>query len=250
MAIFYRPPADVDDFTRSVERAEELRDNWHRFIGRQVARRDGGLFYDAAHDPAPGVPADRVPIPWNGFPRTLSTWFNADSEPDGWERALRTSEVLRPITAVVTADGARFFSWRPGYAALRAVRDGALAEELFPRHRQQDEYCEWHVERNDDGGIRRITFTAEGPEYWSQMARIDLALVTALYQKHVDASVVADDLVWAFDVAAPVQGSPNQYARVFRKGEYNPYNLWTTSRGAIHLTHPATPHGAEINNAP
>jgi hypothetical protein len=249
MAIFYRPPADIGDFARSAAHADALRGNWDRFIGGHVAGRDGGLFYDAAHDPAPGVPADRVSIPWNGFPRTLSMWFNADTEPDGWDKALRTSEVLRPLSAVVTPDGAQFFAWRPGFAALRAVRDGALAEEVFPRHRQQDEYCEWHVDRDDNGGIRRVTFTAEGPEYWSEMARIDLALVTALYQQHVDASVVADDLVWAFDVAAPVQGSASQYARVFRKGEYNPYNPWNTSRGAMHLTHPANTLGAEINLA-
>jgi hypothetical protein len=33
------------------------------------------------------------------------------------------------------------------------------------------------------------------------------------------------------------------------KGDYNPLNVWTTSKGIMHLTHPANTLGAEVNLA-
>lgn len=35
---------------------------------------------------------------------------------------------------------------------------------------QQDEYCEWSVERNAQGKVTRVMFTCEGPEYWTCLA--------------------------------------------------------------------------------
>ena len=37
------------------------------------------------------------------------------------------------------------------------------------RLRNQDEYCEWHVTKNDDGKITKVEFTSEGPEYWKYL---------------------------------------------------------------------------------
>src|SRR5262249_22812755 len=36
---------------------------------------------------------------------------------------------------------------------------------------------------------------------------------------------------------------------VLKKGTYNPYNEWNTSKGVMHLTHPANTLGAEIDLA-
>jgi hypothetical protein len=59
---------------------------------------------------------------------------------------------------------------------------------------EQDEYCEWSVERGDDGKITRITFTTEVPEYWEHVAQNDPDLLLELYHKFVDPSVERRDL--------------------------------------------------------
>jgi|SRR5215212_8351825 len=113
MAVFYLPPAGFDgDFAQSAK-ADDLRTNWDVFIGGSIADRDdGALFYDAKNDPAPGISADRVPIPWNGFPRSLSMFFNADTSPAGAQQALRVAEILRPITAIIIPTAGRFHAIR------------------------------------------------------------------------------------------------------------------------------------------
>ena len=66
--------------------------------------------------------------------------------------------------------------------------------------RQQDEYCEWHTHRDTQKRITRITFTCEGPEYFEEMAAVDLTLVGDLYREHVDPAVADADLVWDADM--------------------------------------------------
>lgn len=106
--------------------------------------------------------------------------------------------------------------------------------------RIQDEYCEWHVYRTGNR-IDRIVFTAEGPEYWLELAALDFDAVVALYRKHVSADVAADDLRLDRDL--------DWFDRTLPAGSYNPYNVWNTRKGVMHLTHPANTLGAEINLA-
>jgi hypothetical protein len=222
MAIFYRPPADIDDFARRPALASTLRQRWHDYISSGIAGRAAanGLFYDAEHDPNPGVAATRAPIPWNAFPRTIWQWFNADSDLTGPDKAFAAAETLNELGRVRHPNGALI--------------------PLFER--QQDEYCEWHTDRNPSGGITRIAFTAEGPEYFEKMAETDLTLVGDLYREHVNPAVRDEDLVWDADMSA--QGQV-----VFRRGAYNKRNRWNTQLGAMHLTHQANTLGAEINLA-
>jgi hypothetical protein len=145
---------------------------------------------------------------------------------------------------------------------LRAVRDGRLAEELEVFHRQQDEYCEWSVERANSE-ITGITFTSEGPEYWEFLAsgtapffedgdpRRDLTpgdpeLLLALYREHVSADVQPEDLFWPHDVAAFTGSGWVYFAHA---GDYNRLNRWTTTHGLMHLTHPANTLAAEVGLA-
>ena len=74
---------------------------------------------------------------------------------------------------------------------------------------EQDEYCEWSVERGEDGKITRITFTTEVPEYWEHVAKNDPDLLLEMYQRFVDPRVQLHDL--------------------FDDGEYVPLNKWNTS---------------------
>jgi hypothetical protein len=218
MAPFYRPPADIDDFARRPALAETLRHDWHTFISGTIRERAAsGLFYDAESDPTPADPPARRPIPWNGFPRSIWQWFNADADPDGKARAFAAAETLRDLGQVSLASGA--------------------AMTLFER--QQDEYCEWHVDRNAAGGIVRIAFTSEGPEYFERLAAVDLSLVGDLYREHVNPAVKDADLAWPEDVLSRGQV-------VFAKGRYNRWNRWNTQQGAMHLTHRANTLGAQI----
>jgi len=57
----------------------------------------------------------------------------------------------------------------------------------------QDEYCEWTVERRA-GKIIRVTFTTELPEYWDHLFRAAPNRVVSLYQRLVDPRVKRADL--------------------------------------------------------
>jgi hypothetical protein len=80
--------------------------------------------------------------------------------------------------------------------------------------------------------ITRVTFTCEGPEYWSFLANSAPDVALALYQKYVSAKVGRADL--------------------FRSnGRYNPRNIWnsSTSNGAMHLIQQNNSLTAEIELA-
>lgn len=243
----FSPPAQVDDFTRS-SKADELATGWDAIIDHWLTRAvDGtdGRFYNPHHQGAPGGGTE-APIVWDAFPLVIKRWF--ESEVGGDEKRYRAADALRPL--------------RPGGRRLRAVRNGTLREELEVFHRQQDEYCEWFVERTN-GAITGLQFTSEGPEYWQFLvsgtasffdegdARRDLTagdpdLAVALYREHVSADVQLEDLLWQHDVAAWNGTGWSYYAFA---GEYNPYNRWNTTAGAMHLTHPSNTLQAEVRLA-
>lgn len=59
---------------------------------------------------------------------------------------------------------------------------------------QQDEYCEWSVERSPGGGITRVTFSSEVRELWNHVAERDPVRLVAMYHDLVDDAVQQDDL--------------------------------------------------------
>lgn len=83
--------------------------------------------------------------------------------------------------------------------------------EIADDRSRQDEYCEWSVERDDDGAITRVTFTTEVPELWGQVAAHDPDRLLALYHELVDERVRLDDL--------------------FENGSYVRANRWNVSPG-------------------
>src|SRR5262249_57114189 len=97
--------------------------------------------------PAPGAPVfpqdkeGTKDIPWNGFPKSKTTLFNP-------QEALQRAETVQRLRTI------------------GVDRNGQPVRVPF---RDQDEYCEWHVEM-EAGQIRRVSFTCEGPEYWSALA--------------------------------------------------------------------------------
>jgi len=58
----------------------------------------------------------------------------------------------------------------------------------------QDEYCEWGVERSGDE-ISRVTFTTETPDYFEQMLKTDKELLRDLYEKFTGKRPELEDLL-------------------------------------------------------
>jgi hypothetical protein len=101
---------------------------------------------------------------------------------------------------------------------IRELGDGPARWEHADESRdEQDEYCEWSVERGRDHKITRITFTTETPEYWEHVAQHAPDRLLELYRTHVNESVEERDL--------------------FRDGIYVRRNKWnrSTSGGLAHL---------------
>lgn len=250
----FHPPGFLEDFARRPDSAEDRAKAWSAIVSSwmdNAAVTYGtpevpSLFFNPLKDETPGEPASES-VAWDAFPRFLTRWFQEDDEPD--EKRWLAAETLRPLRI-------------NGRALRRVDEQGFLGEELQLFYRQQDEYCEWHVDRDGQGRITRICFCSEAPEYWEFLAEGtrpffaqgdprrdlvagDLGLVLELYQEHVNPGVTAADLVWPFDVAFfdddnnPQTGQPFGWRFYARKGTYNPFNKWTTTDGILHLTHPA-----------
>lgn len=227
----YLPPAAIDDFSLSSN-ADQLRKDWHSNVTNVLSYvRDpesyslaSPLLYDQLADES-GVP-DGQPqgIPWNGFPLRLTKWF-AEHNPQEQELlANRAAEVILRL---------------PVFGLYRRNAAGSMVPLALP-FRVQDEYCEWHVER-DGQSIKRISFTCEPPEYWEFLAERDFNLVHRLYKELLhNSSIPADDLKWQHDVY------DREGERRYKAGDYNPRNIWNTVKGAVHLTHPANSLFAEV----
>jgi hypothetical protein len=212
----YSPPGNLDDLAGRPARAALLTD-WHDFILQNFRDNIGGLgsspmFFTEADTPAAIGP---VAIPWNAFPLMISRQLG------GGPRAWAAADVLQSTTR-----------YTPDHAP-----------KVTTQFRPQDEYCEWFAYKDPaTGKLSRIVFTSEGPEYWSHLAAADLDFVVGLYHQFVDPSVQKADLLLTTDLQMD-DGS------VLRAGTYDPFNIWNTQKGVMHLTHPANTLGAEINLA-
>lgn len=98
-------------------------------------------------------------------------------------------------------------SWHAFPASLnrRTASAQARAELADGNRENQDEYCEWSVERSGDE-ITKVTFTTEVREYYSTLARVDPDVLLGLYRELVSADVQLDEIL--------------------SDGQYNPLNAW------------------------
>jgi len=58
---------------------------------------------------------------------------------------------------------------------------------------EQDEYCEWTVQRGRDGTIRRVVFICEVPEHWAHLHDDDPDPPRALYEQFAGRAVRLDE---------------------------------------------------------
>lgn len=125
--------------------------------------------------------------------------------PDAWHQlvagifakhAAEFPQLYDPTEEDTPADSQRH---RPDWHAFPVSlnRKTASAEErnaLADSDREnQDEYCEWSVERSGND-ITKVTFTTEVREYYSTLAEKDSEALGGLYRQFVSADVQADDL--------------------------------------------------------
>ncbi|KAG0137526.1 hypothetical protein HOY82DRAFT_497163 [Tuber indicum] len=98
----------------------------------------------------------------------------------------------------------------------------------------QDEYCEWSVLRNEQGEIKKVVFTCEGPEYWEALATFQPDTLLRLYKENnpeYASQIKSDDLYI------------NKSLRYNRK---NKWNNNTTTGSIMHLIQGANTLQAEI----
>jgi hypothetical protein len=144
-------------------------------------------------------------------------------------------QFFNPLGVELAADAAtRDVTWSafPKQIAL-SLPAGPARWRAADRSRDvQDEYCEWSVERDAQGKVKRVTFTCEGPEYWGFLANASPDTALALYQRHVGPTVTRQDLF-----------GPG--------GRYIPRNRVNsgTATGAMHLIQPNNTLLAEIELA-
>jgi hypothetical protein len=247
----FDPPAYLGDF----DALPGMRETWHEFVSltfdaciaseqSKVVRTGGQApgtvqFYNPARFD-PGGPLVEQAVTWNAFPKELLRRF-------GRARALIEADRLWPLAGY----RGRFDSDLP---EVLSGQPAGVAKDVF--YRPLVEYCEWHVDRDPlTGAMRRVTFTSEPPEYWQALFGESLPVgdanhssvefpgdprrVLDLYRELVSPDVNLDDL----KVQQRFVGGNGE---VYERGQYNPYNLWNTRRGIVHLCAPPNSLGAEI----
>ncbi|MBB2708416.1 hypothetical protein N2597_22565 (plasmid) [Rhizobium sophoriradicis] len=277
----FHPPANQDDLAESPDLKNVFLELWNRqspdleievnYMGDFVTIAAGNPnFVDPRQSPTIGDPAS---VPWNGFPRLLSRYYQDTTSEAARARAEEVAEILTPVVYWFVQRNGRT-SLRSALAyqlPLHATNDlgldeliqiarplrellpsGDVGDEILQSRRQQDEYLEWHVDRNSDGTIRRIIFTAEPPDYWRALAKIAPDRVVELYREHVDQHIQKSDLFYPEHVAVFGRFADSSHGWLEVPtfgGQYNPLNPWTTTKGVMHLTHAANTLGAEVNLA-
>lgn len=277
----FQPPANLGDLADLPDLKTALLDLWNlqspdlrrkiNYMGDFTTIAAGNRNYvDPRQEPATGAAAA---VPWNGFPRLLSRFYQDATSEAARARAEEVADILTPelywfeqvdggyqLQAASPHELPLYTSNTLDLALLRQIArplrellaDGNVGDEILQFRRQQDEYLEWHVDRAQDGNIRRISFTAEPPDYWRALAEVAPDRVVKLYQDHVDSQIQKADIFYPPRVAifGRFEDGTNGWLEVTGYGgRYNPLNPWTTTQGIMHLTHGANTLGAEVNLA-
>jgi hypothetical protein len=175
-------------------------------------------------------------IPWEGFPnavRTRGPWEEFVYDEHDLDGSYRAAEQLgdEDFTAGHFVD--RF--------------DRVL--HLPVRHRQ-DEYLEWVVKRNNDGNITKITFVAEGYDYYAELFKSDPKTVVELYREFTGLNSIQVGDLRAPDGIYRVLKDRSIHPQIIAEpGAFNPRNRFNINPGIVHLSHRANSLGAEINLA-
>ncbi len=236
----YDPPGFLPDFKKIPGQLTA----WHKAVSgwfdysihstssRRIKNKPF-YFYNAATTDPNGLAIDQE-ITWNAFPKERTREY-------GRARALEITDQLWNIDL---SGGSKLYE------------PGAYVSCSPLSYRPQEEYCEWHINRDEETGkISKATFTSEPPEYWQALSgRVPIGdnvtpdaifpgskkVLLGLYRDLVDPRVKWDDLFAQKDLT---DGDGNV---VVKKGYYNIYNKWNTTHGIAHLNSPPNSLIAEI----
>ncbi|MBV9998939.1 MAG: hypothetical protein JO015_07475 [Verrucomicrobia bacterium] len=185
---------------------------------------------------------------------TISYWFDANIKDTGGVEGADRSQFYNPgrestdDPSISEADGT--ITWQGFPKSIEEqFGDGTTAawqaaEGPANRVRVQDEYLEWHTERDARNRIVRVTFTCEPPEYWEALADGYPSDYTG--PKREPGAGERDELLQLYRTLV---GPQVQLADLLTDGKYNPVNRWNTKDGIVHLTQRSNTLGAEINLA-
>jgi hypothetical protein len=143
-------------------------------------------------------------LPGFDTPARLAELNTADR--DAW--SIRVKRIFTPLVAAFpqfydpTESDTPADVMRPsiGWTAFPAtLLRGATSQEqrwqaADASRARQDEYCEWSVERDQNGRVSRVTFTSEVPEYFEHLASRDPDRLRELYEQFTGRPVDPDDL--------------------------------------------------------
>ncbi|KAK6498937.1 hypothetical protein TWF481_011508 [Arthrobotrys musiformis] len=162
-----------------------------------------------------------APIQWTGFPKIMDWGVFVGTHKKTGEESYVAAKVNGSWLTPGSGDGNNVY-WQ------------ADQFRVF-----QDEYLEWAVTRDENGHLKKATFTCEGPEYWRTLAKHEPEKVVKLYQSFVPESEwpkITKEALWT----ATVNG----------EAAYNPENEWNSPQpgnGYIaHLIHPNSTLADEV----
>jgi hypothetical protein len=233
----FNPPANISDFDID----SKLFNEWNSFLIDSFSENIALLITDiglqsheiAFFDPRFMPNGDQLiqAVPWNGFPKALLV---RHGKPD----AYRLSDKL--ATFGLKDD--------LGLTRIAKYSDIEGRNPLFWNYRQQDEYLEWVIFKDEETEkLKEIIFTCEGPEYWEVISK-DPQLLLELYEKYTNNSIDKNDLYLGHNIYEVNEDGNIDPEPIYKKGDYNRYNKWNM-KYAIHLSHPSNTLGAEINLA-
>jgi hypothetical protein len=201
----------------------------------EIAQERAKLAYADPTETPPPSGAETVPIqPWAGFPRAVqrrAPWKEfppVEGDAEGIYRAVEHlgDEDHRAGTFVDRHDRVLHLP----------VRD------------RQDEYLEWAAVRDSDGKIVKLTFVAEGYDYFARLFERDEGRALELYKEFTGISALKVDDLRAKDGIFR-RTTDGGALTVVEPGGFNPRNRFNINPGIVHLSHRANSLGAEVNLA-
>lgn len=118
----------------------------------------------------------------------------------------------------------------------------------LPVRDRQDEYLEWHANRNAEGKIVKLTFVAEGYDYFATLFEHDEQRVLEIYKEFLSDNRLKTDQLRARD-GVYRRGANGKMTEIVAPGGFNTRNHLNIGKGIVHLSHRANSLGAEVNLA-
>jgi hypothetical protein len=104
------------------------------------------------------------------------------------------------------------------------------------------------VQKDGDGNLTKVTFVAEGYDYFAALFNKDPDKVVELYKDFTGVNTITRDSLRAEDGIFRILPNGRRLT-VVSPGEFNPRNHFNINPGIVHLSHRANSLGAEVNLA-